>query len=224
MNNFEKNGYCVLNQAINKDLSTFIYNYFLIKRQVYITLRKNNYISPFNEDWGTLTDKQVPNTYSHYGDIVMETLLIKLKDIMETTTKKSLFETYSYARLYKKGDVLTRHKDRPSCQISTTLNLGGDEWPIFVEPDKDKGKIIKGRYVSDNTSGKKIVLKPGDMLVYKGCDLEHWRKPFDGEDCAQVFLHYNDKNGEFGEKNLFDGRPHVGLPGYFKDHLKKNEK
>ena len=224
MNNFEKNGYYVLEQAINKDLATFIYNYFLIKRQVHITFRENNYISPFNEDWGTYKDKQVPETYSHYADIVMETLLIRLKDAMEKVTNKSLIETYSYARIYKKGDILERHKDRPSCQISTTLNLGGDEWPIFVEPDKNKGKIINNNYISDNTPGTKIILKPGDMLIYKGCDLEHWRKPFEGEDCAQVFLHYNDENGEFGKKNLYDGRPHIGLPSYFKNHFKKNEK
>jgi hypothetical protein len=26
----------------------------------------------------------------------------------------------------KKDAILKRHKDRPSCEISTTLNLGGD--------------------------------------------------------------------------------------------------
>ena len=35
--------------------------------------------------------------------------------------------------LYKQGDELKRHKDRPSCEISTTLNLGGDPWPIFID-------------------------------------------------------------------------------------------
>ena len=56
------------------------------------------------------------------------------------------------------------------------------------------------------------------MLVYKGMILEHWREVFLGEDCAQVFLHYNNTNTDQGdaEKNIFDGRPHLGLPSYFR--------
>ena len=50
------------------------------------------------------------------------------------------------------------------------------------------------------------------MLVYKGQILEHWREVFLGNDCAQVFLHYNDINGPYGTRSLFDGRPKLGLP------------
>ena len=54
------------------------------------------------------------------------------------------------------------------------------------------------------------MLEVGDMLVYSGCELEHWREPFDGNICGQVFLHYNHVNGPFAEKNRFDGRPMLG--------------
>ena len=54
------------------------------------------------------------------------------------------------------------------------------------------------------------------MLVYRGCELEHWRKPFIGEECVQVFLHYNNSKTPGSQKNMFDKRPHLGLPGYFK--------
>jgi hypothetical protein len=76
----------------------------------------------------------------------------------------------------------------------------------------------KKYFAKTNNKGTKIVLKPGDMLVYKGMILEHWREVFLGEDCAQVFLHYNDVNSSVGnsEENIFDGRPHLGLPSYFK--------
>ena len=50
------------------------------------------------------------------------------------------------------------------------------------------------------------------MLVYSGCDLEHWREPFEGDTCAQVFLHYNDVDGPFGTQNKFDKRPLLGIP------------
>jgi len=26
----------------------------------------------------------------------------------------------------------------------------------------------------------KVLLNSGDMLIYRGCDLEHWRDPFEG--------------------------------------------
>ena len=61
------------------------------------------------------------------------------------------------------------------------MNLGGDDWPIYIEPSGKKDE-----------KGIKVNLNPGDMLVYKGCDLEHWREEFKGVECGQVFFHYND--------------------------------
>jgi hypothetical protein len=214
--NFKRNKYTVIKKAISKDLSQFLFNYFMIKRQVAKTLFESKYISPFETMLGIWTDEQVPNTYSHYSDIAMETLLLKVKSVMEKETNLKLIENYSYARIYKKGDILHRHKDRFSCEISTTLNLGGDIWPIFLEPNPKNGKVIDGKYVSDNTKGIKVILNPGDMLVYRGNELEHWREPFEGEDCVQVFLHYNNEKTERAKENIFDNRPHLGLPAWFK--------
>ena len=195
---FKKNKYQVIKSAISKELADFCYQYFLNKREVARLMFDEKYISPFTSYFGIWNDEQVPETYSHYADIVMETLLQKVKPIMEKESGLNLIETYSYARIYKKGDELKRHKDRYSCEISTTMNLGGDDWPIFLEPDI------------------KVNLNQGDMLIYRGCDLEHWREPFEGEDCAQVFLHYNDASSKDAEQNKFDGRPFIGLPSYFK--------
>ena len=52
----------------------------------------------------------------------------------------------------------------------------------------------------------------GDMVIYKGCELEHWREPFEGNNHAQVFLHYNNIDGPFGTQNKFDKRPLLGIP------------
>ena len=124
---------------------------------------------------------------------------------LEDETGLKLYETYSYARIYKTGDELKRHKDRYSCEVSTTLNLGGDNWPIYLEPSGKEGK-----------EGNKISLRQGDMLIYKGCEVEHWRESFNGVNCAQVFLHYNDASDEKAEENRYDGRPFLGLPAWFK--------
>jgi hypothetical protein len=202
---FDKNNYTVIKNAISKELAGFCYNYFLLKRQVAKTLFEKKYISPFISYFGVWNDHQVPNTYSHYSDIVMETLLVTLFPIMEKTTGLKLNPNYSYARIYKKGDILHRHKDRFSCEISTTLNLGGDSWPIYLEPSGKEG-----------LKGIKVNLNPGDMLIYKGNKLEHWRESFKGENCAQVFLHYNDLETKGSEENIYDKRPHLGLPSDFK--------
>ena len=202
---FKKNKYTVLKNAISKELADFVYTYFYNKRNVARFLFDQKYISPFTEYFGVWTDEQVPNTYSHYSDIVMETLLQKVKPVMEKHTGLKLSETYSYARIYKKGDVLARHKDRYSCEISTTLNLGGDDWPIFLDATGKTGQ-----------AGIKINLNPGDMLIYSGCDLEHWREEFNGDNCGQVFLHYNKKGSKNAKQNEYDGRPFIGLPAFYK--------
>ena len=195
---FKKNKYQIIKSAISKELADFCYQYLFNKRKVARHLFDEKYISQFTEYFGVWNDSQVPETYSHYSDIAMETLLQKVKPIMEKKSGVNLIETYSYARIYKKGDELERHKDRYSCEISTTMNLGGDEWAIYLEPDI------------------KVDLNPGDMLMYRGCELEHWREKFEGENCGQVFLHYNDANSKNAEQNKYDTRPMIGLPSFFK--------
>ena len=207
-NNFKKDRFIVIEKAIDPKIANFVYNYFLMKRQVARTMFDERYISPFTTEFGVWNDDQVPNTYSHYSDIAMETLLLLVQPIMEKQTGIKLIPTYSYARIYKKGDILHRHKDRFSCEISTTLNLGGDPWPIYLEPS---GK--------ENLKGIKVNLDQGDMLVYKGNELEHWREEFKGENCTQVFLHYNNLKTKGSKENIYDRRLHLGLPAWFKKQV-----
>ena len=202
---FKKNKYTVLKKAISPELADFVYKYFLNKRKVSKFLFDQKYLSPFNTEYGVWNDEQVPNTYSHYSDLVMETLLEEVKPVMEKHTGLKLSETYSYARIYKQGDTLARHKDRYSCEISTTLNLGGESWPIYLDPT---GRVSQ--------AGVKVNLDPGDMLIYSGCDLEHWRDEFQGKNCGHVFLHYNRTSSKTAKANKFDSRPFIGLPSWFK--------
>jgi hypothetical protein len=216
---FKKKKYTVIRQAISKDLAIFIANYFRMQKQVYDTCRQAKYFSPFENIIGFYEgpDSQIPNTYSQYANMAMETLLLKCQPGMEKATGLKLYPAYTYARIYKKGDELKRHKDRFSCEISTTMNLGGDDWPIYLEPNSELGGVIEGfGYVSKNTKGVRVDLKPGDMLVYRGCELEHWREKFKGKECVQVFLHYNNRKTPGAKDNMFDKRLHLGLPSWFK--------
>ena len=216
---FKKNKYAIVRQAISKDLAAFIANYFSMQKQVYDTCKATRYFSPFENIIGHYEneEEQIPNTYSQYANMAMETLMLKIQPVMEKTTGLKLYPAYTYARIYKKGDVLKRHKDRFSCEISTTMNLGGDDWPLYLEPDSSKGGVKEGvGYVSENTKGVRVDLKPGDMMVYQGMELEHWRNKFKGKECIQVFLHYNNRKTPGAKDNMFDKRPHLGLPSWFK--------
>jgi hypothetical protein len=199
---FKTKKYIIVKSAVSNDIAKIAYNYLLIKRNSIAYMFEQNYLAPFDKNYGTWNDSQVPNTYSVYADALLETLLLYVKPKMIEVTKLKLYESYSYARTYKKGDILKKHIDRPSCEISTTLFLGGDKWPIYL---KDNKKTIE------------VNLDVGDMLIYKGCELEHWRNAFDGEVCVQTFLHYTTN-----QKLLYDGRPMLGLNSDF-IKIKKNE-
>ena len=128
-----------------------------------------------------------------YGDPTFDGLLEFLRPRIEEYSGLSLSPTYSYFRLYKHGDSLKRHRDRPACEVSVSLNIGqvpSETWPLYVEG-------------SAGTYG--ALLSPGDGLLYRGIDVFHWREPFQGNRLVQVFLHYVDRNGPHADQK-FDRR------------------
>jgi len=211
---FKTKKYQVIRGALSKELANFIFNYMMLQRDAVDFMMKNNKLNPYNPFIGRRDDEQIPGAYSKYGDWVMETLLQYMRPIMKAKTGMELIPTYSYTRLYEKGNTLHRHKDRPSCEVSTTLHLGGEEWPIFLDPTGGNFVIdeYKNIHKPGAPNGVRVDLKIGDMLIYSGCELEHWREPFQGTVCSQVFLHYNHANGPFAKTNLLDGRPLLGIP------------
>jgi hypothetical protein len=145
---------------------------------------------------------QVPGTHSKYADPLMESLMMQLLPVMENATGLKLYPTYSYYRLYKPGDILPPHTDRSSCEISTTVcfnfNYGDQQdsynWPIYME-------------------GSECVMRPGDIVVYRGIDKEHWRETFsapEGSWHVQAFFHYVDADGPHAEWK-YDRREGIGF-------------
>ena len=144
-------------------------------------------------------DPMLPTTPKGYGDPAFDGLLEHLRPRIEEASGLALYPTYSYFRLYKRGDVLLRHRDRPACEISVSLNIGqmpAEPWPIYVERDE-------GPYAA--------VLMPGDALLYRGCDCFHWRDAFRGDRMVQVFLHYVDRDGPHRDQK-FDRRQTLMRP------------
>ena len=137
--------------------------------------------------------EEKPGLCDRYADTLMESILLHLQPTMEHATGLSLLPTYSYLRIYETGAVLVRHQDRDACEISASLTLGYDApepWPIWLETHEQP---------------RSITLHRGDMLVYKGRELAHWRERFNGKYWIQAFFHYVDADGPLASYK-FDGR------------------
>lgn len=211
---FRKNKYVVIRKFLDPNIASLMYRYCINKVKAIdfkSTYSKHEY---FNDWDGTFGDEQAPISYSNYGDVLMDTLLEASTGIMEKYTGLELTPNYTYWRFYQKGEELKRHCDRDSCEISTTLCLGYNtsnldeniretyNWPMFIESAEHP-----------EVDGVPVNMNPGDMIIYRGCDLDHWREPFIGLNHAQVFMHYNDRSGPY--RNKYDGRPILGVPKKF---------
>jgi hypothetical protein len=210
---FNENKYVVIKNFLTPDIAHLFYTYCL-NRAIRADFMETKAKEDYRPEWdGHFGDPQInTNSFVQYGDSLMDTLLITSAPKIQSYTGLSLVPNYTYWRLYQYGDELKRHSDRDSCEISITMCLGYNvanvdqsvypeyNWPMFVES-------------SEYEDGAPVHMTPGDMIIYRGCDIEHWREKFIGLNHAQVFMHYNDKNGPFN--NYLDGRPIVGIPKKF---------
>lgn len=129
-------------------------------------------------------DHQVPDSHSVYNYMPFLRLLTEKIDHSSELAETPLLPICSYSRVYRKGNVLRRHKDRPGCEVSLTVNLDGDaDWPIWIQ--KPSGEEVA------------VELRPGDAIMYLGYAADHWRNEFTGNDYVQVFLHYVDSVGPY---------------------------
>jgi len=167
--------YIYIKDVLSKDERTLFFNYVKLFNEVNIT---------------NFEAKSLGETYS-YGDMITDSLLISKKEKFEKAANLKFIETYSYWRLYKKFSSLRKHIDRPSCEITVTVNVKSDiEWPIFI-------------------GGEKVLIKPGDGILYYGAKVEHWREEYVGDYALQIFFHYVEENGKFTEYK-YDKRENLG--------------
>lgn len=150
----------------------------------------------------TTRDEQCPLSEAIYGDPVFDKLLEDLTKPLSEQLGIELLPAYTYARLYRPGDELKIHKDRPSCEISGTITLGHDPdsriWPIYF-----------GKPGDDKDPGMPIEIGVGDLVMYRGNELNHWRPVYKGKWQVQVFVHYVDANGPHKEW-AYDKREKLG--------------
>jgi hypothetical protein len=188
--NFEE-GYCVVRGLVHPQTLLVAKTEFEILKNVIDFTESRDPTKPAG-------DEQVPKSFAHYGSFVFEALMESIRPDIEKITGKNLFPTYSYARIYYPGAILEKHKDRYSCEYSATVCIenNGDPWDIYFE--NKQGKAVN------------ITLEAGDAIIYKGCELTHWREPYTGQRQIQAFLHYIDADGPF-LLYKYDTRPMLGM-------------
>lgn len=171
-NQFEKFGALLIKDVVNKELCSFF---------THALLRSKFYKNEVTEDYQV---KGSLGLLEH--EILFETMHERVWPAIENVLEEELLPTYSYARAYTNGNILEKHKDRPSCEISVTVQLARTHhyaWPIYM-------------------GGQRFDLAEGDGVIYKGCDIEHWREKCDAPSnyvSGQVFFHFIRKNGPYTE-------------------------
>jgi hypothetical protein len=195
---FQTHGFQKVKGFISPFFSLYLRNYFTLRTQndfgVKNPLCRHPTISAVEHG-----DDQAPNSHCVYGDPAFDMVMAMSAPDLGKIVEKKLISQYTYARIYKHGSVLLKHDDRPECQYSVTLSLGGEyekPWPIWIKDYDGKSHEVS--------------LDEGDMLIYAGHDLEHWREKFEGNTQYQLFMHYVDGDGEFKDL-LYDDRPNIGL-------------
>jgi len=136
-------------------------------------------------------DKLVPKSFSAYALPETEELLLNLTDKVSSILDKNLYPTYSYCRIYYTGATMRPHTDRPACEISMSLCVSGESWPLWFE-----------KYGP-------VLLNTGSAVLYPGLELNHWREEYTGTGCTQVFLHWVDASGPYADWK-YDRRPSIG--------------
>jgi len=182
-NQYRNAGYAVVRNCFDNASMRVMQDYALLQR----------------EHPGYYNREPITSSLDRYADVMAESLLLDLQPLIERTTGRKLFASYSWLRIYYPGSSLPRHIDRKSCEVSASLTIGFDadqDWPLWVQ---------------SNGHDIPVELAPGDLLVYDGSDVPHWREEFTGRYWIQVFLHYVDQSGE-QTAFKFDGRPAIGAP------------
>lgn len=190
---FEKNGYTLVKNALPEYVLQYAQINYDILEQAML-----HYNPPTEDNLYPYLDNMCPANFSVYSPIFSDALLRFMRPVISEITGKNLVESYSYARTYYYASCLQIHKDRPSCEYSATVCIEKDiDWPIYFTDLNDK-KV-------------EIELNDGDLIVYQGTKLDHWRDLYTGKRHRQVFLHYVDANGEYARHHKFDGRDMLGL-------------
>ena len=163
----------------------------IITKEEAIKIKYQN-LCGFIDEFGSLKghwDDQRGRVLTTYTPPSCTFIMHRVKPILEEALGEELIPTYWFSTTYHNRGWMNCHTDRPSCEVSVTMNICGDaEWPI-------KLKDLSGKR-------REVVTPVGDGVAYLGTIVPHWRSPLrthDNDRFMQLFLHYVRKNGQYAE-------------------------
>ena len=203
---FKNNGFIILRNVFSKDTLEFV-------NSTWDKLKEKPFSDHFPYFIGEHIEGspwEMPFSFTNFGSAPFGYYLhLSLQQVIQEKLNLELVPTYYFSREYYTDAVLYAHRDRPSCEISATIAIGHETmnqkpWPIWIKNDKEfSGQNLSAFEVSQGlnaeerlrTSCHDIYLEPGDVMVYQGCNVLHWRDPFEGIFSRHTFVHFVNKNG-----------------------------
>jgi len=216
---FVKNRYVVLRDFIPKDIINMTLDTWKTAEH-----REHVHGAIFKRETNDITFNSPKNSIgksdgaycSPWGVALNRYLCDKLRGVLDIDIR----ETYSYTRKYDRGAYLSSHRDRPACEISTTVCLDyqtddGKPWVIWVDNSKNWVDHDVTHTMQEQTQGipnrqRKsipISLEVGDVLVYQGPNVAHWRDYLIGDYSYHIFCHF------FNAEGMFSRHPKNRWPG-----------
>lgn len=161
----------------------------IITKDEAIQIKYENYLGAIHDLGGLKThfDKERGDVMCCYAPPSSTYVVKRAKPILENLLGEELIPSYWFTTTYHNKGWMNCHTDRPSCEISVTLNICGDaKWPIKLK---------------DLSNKKREVVTPvGHGVAYQGTIVPHWRSPLrthKNDRFMQLFLHYVRKNGPY---------------------------
>lgn len=159
-------------------------------------------------------EAQVEGSLARYWHPQYREIHSQIRRKLEEKLGRLLYNTYYYDRFYFPGQELKKHVDRDACEISVTVHIGTnlsngkEKWPIWIKtPDIYTDE--KKENVLTHGEERKVILKPGDGMIYKGCERPHWREAMPDNQPKkflsrkketfyyhQIFFHYVLQDGQ----------------------------
>lgn len=199
-----KDGFAILCDVVPKDIIYDLYNAYESNKT--FTLReaapmKGKAYEPSSLDW-FLTEPAFKRASNFFLNFFQKKYNLRT------------MPTYNMGRIYTNETTgMIRHTDRVPCEISISMPVAYDlePWRLHV-----KGK--NGQEVGAS-------LMVGDVLVYMGCDCEHWRED-DNTNKKQIqhYFHYVNLDSELGSFYRYFGKNADDGMGYWKGDLLKMKK
>jgi alkylated DNA repair dioxygenase AlkB len=130
---------------------------------------------------------QVPNRKFIHNEQYCRFLHYQLNSLLMQISEQQTKPSYSFLAHYLPGAILKKHIDREQCEWNVSMpfyvNEGFDKpWPIYLQLD-----------INDENSVVKVELDLGDMVIYSGSKLYHWREMLEkGKESSICFFHFVD--------------------------------